>query len=196
MPDLLTRTEHEDRVALLIYFYLDEAEATLRAGETVNWLNWSANLGRELTPVLAAVYLEAAEQLVGEHGGKLRDPEQRAREWAARRANWMAGAMATTTQQAVAAGVQAGTDLDDLSYVFSKERADAAGVTETTESISWGEVFAAAELARIGRLLVPYWQIEDEDACPVCKDRNGKPTNGLNPPAHPVCRCRVLWRVP
>lgn len=220
MPDLLTRTKHEDEVAILIYFYLDEAEATLRAGESVNWLNWSANLGRELTPVLAAVYLEAAEQLVGEHDGTLREPEQRAREWAARRANWLAGAMATTTQQAVAAKFdqavrqaassnspisdsnalqQAVEELKDAA--FSRQRAVAAGATETTEAITKGEVFAAVELARIGLPLVPFWRTEEDDrVCPICAPLDGTTKDawpfavGAGPPAHVSCRCVLEWR--
>lgn len=203
MPDLLTRKKHEDEAAFLILYYLQDAEATLRAGGIVNWLDWTGQLSRELTPILAATYLEAAEQLAGEYEGRLQDAEDRARQWASQQASWLAGSMATTTQQAIQAAQAASPDgyLDDLAHVFGDGRAEAAAITETTESISYGELFASQELNRIGIFLFPYWVTErDDKVCPVCRPLDGRPReewwsqHGAGPPAHVRCRCFLEWR--
>lgn len=214
MPDLLTRTQHEDEAALLILLYLLQLDQAIGGGGQVDWLNWTAQLSRELTPVLAATYMEAAEQLAGGHDGYLTDAETRARDWAARRANWLASALATTTQNAMyqaAEGLGVTVNaippeslaefLEALEHALSEARAEAAGITETTEAITQGEVFAAAELERFGLKLIAFWQTErDGKVCPVCRGLDGRPRDewwsehGNGPPAHPACRCTLDWR--
>ena len=44
MPDLATRTEHEDEVALLILLYLQEIKFDLRDGIVPDWPEWSRRL--------------------------------------------------------------------------------------------------------------------------------------------------------
>lgn len=193
MPDLATRTDHETEVLLLILLYLQDLELSLRDGLTPNWLNWSAQLGGELTPLLAATYMEAAEQLVGEHDGRLRDASDRARQWASGRASWIAGGMAATTRDAAVAGIP-----DD--WHFSEARAQSVAITETTEAVSQGEHYGAAELAALAILLIPVWVTEEDDlVCPICNPLNRERQNvwqGLfptGPPGHVNCRCHLQW---
>ena len=194
MPDLATRTEHEEEVLLLILLYLREIETALESGLTPNWLNWTAQLGRELAPLLAATYQEAAEQLVGEHDGRLRDASDRARQWASQRAGAIAGSMATTTREAVA------TEGEVAEWHFSQARAESVAITETTEAISQGEHYGAAELAAIAILLIPVWSTAEDDlVCPICAPLNRERQNvwqGLfptGPPGHVNCRCGLQW---
>lgn len=193
MPDLATRTDHEDEVAALILLYLQDIETTLRDGGTVDWLGWTAQLGRELTGLLAATYLEAAEQLVGEYDGRARDANDRARQWASRQAAWIAGSMATTTRDAALDGVP-----DEWHFGYS--RAESVAITETTEAISQGEHYGAAELAALAIMLIPVFVTEEDDrVCSICDPLNRQRQNvwqgqfPTGPPCHPNCRCRLEW---
>lgn len=196
MPDLATRTDHEEEVALLILLYLQELEDAIRVGDYPDFNAWTVQLQAALTPLLAATYLESAEQLASEQGGYLVDADDRARQWASQHAAWIAAVMASTTRD----NWQAADSLDDLVWDFSPERAEAVAITETTEAISQGEHYGAAELAALAIMLIPVWVTEEDDrVCPICAPLNRERQNvwqGLfptGPPGHPNCRCHMQW---
>lgn len=196
MPDLASRTEHEEEVALLILLYLQELEDAVSAGLSVDLLVWTVRLQAALTPLLATTYLEAAEQLVGEHDGYLNDADERARQWASQQAAWVAQGMASTTRD----NLWLVDDPSELTWDFSHERAEAVAITETTEAISQGEHYGAAELAALAIMLIPVWVTEEDDrVCPICAPLNRERQNvwqgafPTGPPGHPNCRCRMEW---
>lgn len=206
MPDLATRTSHETEVASLVLLYLQDLEDALRSGQQVDWLQWTTSLAAALARPLASTFLEAAEQLVGEHDGWLGDGQDRAQQWASQEADWVAARMAATTRNAVAAAQQrwargvGDNFMADLEHHFSSSRAESVAITETTEAISQGENYGAAELAAIAILLIPLWVTEeDPDVCERCAAYNRDRQNvwqgdaPTGPPLHPGCRCHLQW---
>lgn len=196
MPNLASRTDHETETAAVLLLYLQELEDVLRAGQQPDWLQWTTRLSAALGVALAATYLEAAEQLVGDFDGWLNDGQDMAQQWGQRRADWVAASMATTTRN----NVYAAESIEQLAYDFSPARADTVAITETTEAISQGEHYGAAELAAIAILLIPVWDTEDDDkVCPLCGPYERQRQNvwqgdfPTGPPAHPNCRCRLSW---
>lgn len=196
MPDLATRTDHEEEVALLILLYLQELEDTLAAGGMPDLLNWTVQLQAELAPHLAATYLEAAEQLASEHGGYLVDADERARQWAGQQAAWIAQGMASTTRD----NLWLVDDPSELAWDFGLDRVLTVAATETNEAISQGQHYAASELAALAIMLIPVWQSEGDDrVCPVCSPLDRQRQNvwqgafPTGPPAHPNCRCWMEW---
>lgn len=90
----------------------------------------------------------------------------------------------------------------ELEAVLGAERAEAIGITETTNAITEGESAAASDIqGELGVTLKPYWVTEADDrVCPVCRPLHGRPRDewwaeyGSGPPAHPSCRCTLDWR--
>lgn len=255
MPDLATRTDHEEEVALLILLYLQEIEFDLRDGIVPDWPEWSRRLSSDMAPVLAAAFVVSATQLKEQFGlGASALAEEQAAEWAARQAQSVANAMAENTRRAVMqtearllaeaeaaiqaeiqaarAAVREAASLEarlaaeaellaaqeaamettievvraeipaELEWMFGEARAEAVGITETTNSITEGEVTGASDVqAELGVALKPYWVTEADDrVCPVCRPLHGRPRDewwsehGNGPPAHPSCRCTLDWR--
>lgn len=88
--------------------------------------------------------------------------------------------------------------------VFGQGRAEAIGITETTEAISQAETQAAAIVTNSTspHALHGTWvTAEDERVCPICAPLHDQPmevytrTFPSGPPAHPRCRCRIRWAV-
>lgn len=96
----------------------------------------------------------------------------------------------------------------ELERQFGKSRAETIAATEVTRAIGNGERIAAHEVAtKFGWRLARIWQTErDEKVCPICGPLQGKPgpfivlSTGFTdeipgPPAHPNCRCWLVWKV-
>lgn len=126
---------------------------------------------------------------------------RRAVDAASRRAAQLADELAQSVADQVAA---AGEAPPDLKTILSGDRATRIATTETTRTISGGEIAAADELGtislqRIGRR--PIWTIEDNAACKICLPLNGTGRDvwGIpfpeGPPAHPNCRCWLEWMI-
>lgn len=256
MPDLASRTEHEDEVALLILLYLQEIEASLREGAVPDWDGWANRLGDDIAPVLAVAFLASGAQLKERFGlGVSVQMEQQAAEWASRQAQGIAQGVANRTRLAVAeteatllaeaeqailadlraaqqavheaatmearlaaeaefAAAREAISLEstlevvraeipkELEWLFSEERAESIGITETTNSLTEGESAGAREVqGELGVTLKPYWHTEaDDKVCPICRPLDGRPQEewwaefGSGPPAHPRCRCTLEWR--
>jgi len=81
-----------------------------------------------------------------------------------------------------------------IDSLLSDNRARNIAATETTRAISTGEEYGAqAVMALTQALSTWFWEIEDSDACGVCKPLDGQERPGIEPPAHPACRCRKRW---
>lgn len=103
MPDLDSRTEHEDEAALLILLYLRHIDFDLRDGVAPDWQDWSFRLSSDLTPILAAAFLASATQLKDQFGLGVSVPlEQQAMEWASRQAQEVANGVANRTRLSIA----------------------------------------------------------------------------------------------
>ena len=88
--------------------------------------------------------------------------------------------------------------------LFGRGRAEAIGITETTEAISQAETQAAAIVTNSTspHALHGTWiTADDEKVCPICWPLHEQPqevyslTFRNGPPAHPRCRCRIRWAV-
>ncbi len=246
MPDLATRSNHEARIASAMRSLLnDQRERVARNPSSADWPSFRDRAAEVLTPLLAAVYLEAASGLLDDLGlefGKAQF-QQQAAQWATKYARVLAGELTSNLQQATSEAVArahelAGDDVDQelrkhlaalLLLVFSESRALTVGITETTRLISAGEAWAAGSVRRTdagrmvvvdhegrptgeelppgeqlvgGRTLVAFWITErDGKVCPVCSELHGHRAEvwqsqfPSGPPAHPRCRCYLVWRV-
>jgi len=88
---------------------------------------------------------------------------------------------------------------EDLERYYSPVRADMIAVTETTRAAVEGERAIVERLQKeSGIAMVPVWQTaNDERVCPICGPKHDKPiTDGQYPPAHPRCRCWVVYELP
>ena len=99
--------------------------------------------------------------------------------------------------------------------VLSIGRSKSIGATETTRAVSngrnwsfryWQRAKNTSEIDFNGKRLparevFPVWETEDDDrVCPICGPLDGKPAEqwGIfseGPPAHPICRCDVGFKV-
>jgi SPP1 gp7 family putative phage head morphogenesis protein len=81
-------------------------------------------------------------------------------------------------------------------------RAETIAITETMAALQQGKRAQWDRLTREGVLTATDWEIEwvtanDERVCPICAPLDGRraslgqPIDGLEPPAHPRCRCLV-----
>jgi len=91
-----------------------------------------------------------------------------------------------------------------LRAVVGEPRAQRIAVTEITRAINHSARVYEESMRRLGVDVVRYWvTAEDEKVCPICGPKYEKEipneTDGMEPPAHPNCRCesyvaRKDWR--
>ncbi len=191
MPDLSTRTKHEEEIAAALLLLFGE------------WQDrpWDAEAFEDqiigtLTGTLASVYAESGRQFI-DHFGLGIDPnvtDANAVRWEVMFLPILAAEMASTTEPG-------------RTGAFSPARAEMAAITEVTRAISAAEFGIAGYLATIDdpglrKLLRPVWYTKDDElVCPVCgplhglgKEEWGK-VFPLGPPAHPRCRCWLTWEL-
>lgn len=173
MPDLSSRPDHEARITAAMQALLDNQRTRIAGNPAAaDWQDFRRRATESLTPLLAAVYLEAAVGLLNTQGlGFDRAQfEQQAQQWAtgysARLAEELTANLQQATSEAVArAHMLAREDVEQefaahlaalLLIVFSDSRASTVGITETTRMISAGERGAVAMLRRTtaGQLVV------------------------------------------
>jgi SPP1 gp7 family putative phage head morphogenesis protein len=85
-----------------------------------------------------------------------------------------------------------------LAPIFGPQRAEVIAVTEITRAAAEGVKLTQQELRAAGLSFERIWRTAaDERTCPVCSALNGKPERewgGVEPPAHPWCRCATTLR--
>jgi len=186
-----------------------------------------ADVAAALIPILAATYAYAGDTLADQFRVGIDTATQgaRAQQWAEARAEQLATELQerirvsvaeaverfeTATvlleeaEQAVAAEAEAVKALEEaLQTIFSADRAEAIGITETTMAATAGEHGSARDIEReLGVTLVGYWHTERDSAvCPQCRPLDGVPDDiwqqsaPKGPPLHPRCRCWLSWDV-
>lgn len=172
------------------------------------WEKINNETANAVYPVLNDIYNEAAERMVdslpiGVDWGII---NERAAAWARQYAFELIKGMNETTIRALQAALnsffQNGMTREQLEAqlvrLFGPVRAEMIAITEVTRAAVAGERAIAAELAKDGIDMVPYWLTRnDELVCPICGPRNNKPiTDGVFPPAHPRCRCGTRFELP
>jgi hypothetical protein len=87
-----------------------------------------------------------------------------------------------------------------LAGTFGPQRARTIAVTETTRAASEGEQEVARQLAAQGIKMQPIWITANDEIvrqCPICWPRHGRKIGveipNEYPPAHPNCRCGVIY---
>lgn len=198
MPDLSTRTDHEEALTALMLSLFAQCQS-----EAIDWLGFppkAENLPTDFyarmehdveaafVEVLYVIYLESATN-VADAAGLVRDTEKRAAEaraWAKKRSEELARQLRDRIDLAISdeirtawearedAAAAAGLVLG-IGVIFSDSRAESIGVTETTAAISAGEI------NEVDRLSIEFdvnatavWVTEaDERVCEVCAPLDG-----------------------
>ncbi len=207
MPDLKDREKHERKLTQSIAdVFREHRERYQRTGRVA-----PQKLNNELTSaismVLLLIYLDSGKGLFGEFD----DPrlstsllQNRAAQWSQRYSEQLARELTQSTLDDLAAANQSGTlsRTETGQRVFSPQRAESIGITETTRATTAGEDGARREVERqLNVTLRPHWVTAgDARVCKICSPLNGRPLSTLNaykqgPPAHPRCRCFVRYEV-
>jgi len=191
-------------------------ELLVLLGDTLNignvpisfWDNASGEMVELLSPVMIEIFMDSAEQLgaslpIGVDWGLV---NEHAASWARQYTFELVKGVTNTTRRALQAALnnffqrgQTRADLEaQLVRIYGPVRAEAIAITEVTRAATEGERQIAAELAREGVDMVPFWVTrEDELVCPLCGPRNGKEiTDGKFPPIHPRDRCGTRYELP
>jgi SPP1 gp7 family putative phage head morphogenesis protein len=132
-------------------------------------------------------------------------PNNDAAEWAIEYGRQLTGQLAKTTneriQREIANFIRNGETIEQLidrvqgGYLYSRSRAEAIAITETTRAYAEGNKAAWKSAGIINKM---EWRTaNDELVCPVCSPLNGKivSIDGefvesiASPPAHTRCRC-------
>lgn len=119
------------------------------------------------------------------------------------RARVALAAILATTERGIMSAVsewiaQTGRDVealrDELSYLFSRARAENIAQTEGAFGFNRGVMAVATS---VGATQMRWYTMQDERVCPICRPMHGKrremtgsyPGGAAPPPAHPRCRC-------
>ena len=113
--------------------------------------------------------------------------------------------VAMFVQSYVTEGWTIGQLTDAIGTVFGPDRALRIAVTEVTRAYAAAEYEVATEMALLGLPMLVIWETAaDEHVCAICDERDGKAEGdgwsregkyGVEPPAHPNCRCRIRFEV-
>lgn len=168
--------------------------------------SFRAGLRDSIRPILADVHWQAGNKLAGlADYSPGRDAIRAASKWSNAYAQRLADQITNTTSEALAralANPDPQARREAIDRILGRERAENISAGEVTAGISRGESDAAETIRNeTGTRLVPLWEIEDRDACPVCRPLDGTTRSiwgrrfPLGPPAHPVCRCGLRWGI-
>lgn len=206
MPDLASRTSHETAIATALLLFMGRERDSFMDGDDFDMWSFRDGMEEVLVEPLAAVHEEAATNLAGIQGltiDRFR-PDLKSVRWASKYSK----KIAREVSRSIRDEVKIAGRLDDpgefervVNDIFGRDRAEKIGVTETTSGISIGERSVIDEVERqTGKKLIAYWQIEDYDACKICKGLNNKSESvwrrkyPFGPPSHPFCRCWCEYR--
>ncbi len=187
MPDIATRTQHEDEIAAGLVLLFSQWQ-----GVPWNRGAFEQGVSRVMRGKLAPIYTEASAGLAGQLGVDVTDAaaQANAQRWEAQYLPTLAAAIAANTDPA-------------LEGAFSRERAEMVGITETTRAISTAETALAAfvvtipvDAGGVNRMDATWYTMKDERVCPICRPLHGHDIDdiGRTPPAHARCRCSILWK--
>jgi hypothetical protein len=162
---------------------------------------------RALQVPLSTVFLEAAMAMQGQYGQVVAEAEIRrwAAQWARGYSNALSDSIVETTRDIIGRlkKISPGDQALALAAIVAgmSARAENVGITETTRAISVGESWISERWRLAGKgLLTPVWYTElDARVCEVCAPLHGAGSEVFDrvsiggPPAHPRCRCWLVW---
>lgn len=215
MPDLPNRDELERDLIR----ELSRADVTTRRqilellGDPPTLANLTPNVWGEiaerysgvLQPTLERVFIQASEFFIADVGIAITDSivSTRAGAWAAEYGANLVQNLNTTSRREIGRLVndyfQEGQTVRELSeniqrVVYNPNRAKLIAQTEITRANVEAEIEMVQEL---GNTLSARWVTNRDDlVCPICGPRDGTMQNDNwfdLPPAHPGCRCWVVW---
>ena len=175
------------------------------------WQNGWKVIAKDVEPVLVGVYLQQAEALmveinIGVDWGLINTT---ASQWSRRHGEEVLKKLFKTTYEGVNQTIpkfyEQNWSIDDLAKELerwhSPVRAEMIAVTETTRAAVEGERAYVNQLFKESNIrMIPIWQTANDEIamrCPICWPKHGKEiTDGEYPPAHPRCRCGVVYRLP
>ena len=113
--------------------------------------------------------------------------------------------VAMYVQAYVTEGWTLGQLTEAIGTVFGPDRAQRIAVTEVTRAYAAAKYQVADEMEALGLPQRIVWETEKDDlVCEICAPRDGKAEGdgwtrygpyGLEPPAHPNCRCGIMTEV-
>ena len=224
MPDVVNRDAKEAALAkavskefsiavkeLLILF--PEMEEFIATVPIEFWTAQQIALVSAIAPQLLNIYVAQAETMIDDlviYGVDWALVNEAAADWASTYTFDLVGGINNTSraalQKLIPAFFEEGMTLaqlrDRLSSIYGPTRAELIASTETTRAASEGEQEVSKRLAEQGINMQPIWlTMEDEIVrqCPVCWPKNNKKI-GVEipdeyPPAHPRCRCSVVYEM-
>lgn len=218
MPDPQKRPQWERNFGKVVRAELDKIRPSVNRGPfSVDWSRLSNGLAVALVEPYEEVFVAAFLILWFDKSLRSLDFQPPSRTafdvlpQAQRFAKAMAGGLAHEIASQTAAMVQDGVDgvtgevvdLQKVESAFSLDRIVRIATTETTRTISAGELAARDELQRITENeIVGRWITErDAAVCKVCRPLDGSKEPVWSrqfpdgPPAHPHCRCTILYEV-
>lgn len=173
------------------------------------WQNGWRDIQKKVEPILVEVFLESAEEVMRrfEFGVDLDLVNVDAANWARAHSEAVMQSLFnkryTAINENVARYFEEGWSVTELAgrlrQWYSPVRAEMIAITEVTRAVVEGERAIVRRLEReSGDKMVEFWSTaNDERVCPICFPRNNKEiTDGIYPPAHPRCRCLVVYKLP
>ena len=173
------------------------------------WQNGWRSIQKDVEPVLLDVYLQQADDLMAGIGiGVEWDMiNTTASNWARTHTESLLKELFdkrydhlnTTVPRFYEEGWNLGQLRAELERWYNPRRAEMIAITETTRAAVEGERALSEQLEKeSGIKLIPVWQTaNDERVCPLCGPKHDKEiTDNFYPPAHPNCRCWVVYRLP
>lgn len=218
MPDPKQRPQWERQFSQVVRTELDKIRPSVDRGPlSVNWPSLNDGLKTALVEPYREAFIAAFLILWFDKGLRSRDFQPpnmtpadvlpQAQRYAETMAGGLAGEITTQTAASVRGAVDGSTgevvDNSKVASAFGLKRIERIGVTETTRTISAGELAARDELQRIAENgIIGRWITErDAKVCPICRPLDGKAESIWaqqfpdGPPAHPNCRCTILYEV-
>lgn len=190
-----------------------ELRVKMERGEPIDWPKWEERAKKELEDELAAVFILIFLMM--------REDQTRASQLASAFVSRRVGSLITRMRGNFRNEINSGVPVQD---VFSPSRAETIAITEVTTAISAAENAARqesaaddpAERARgdfetpgtpvqppviVNDGTIAIWQTqEDERVCPVCGPLHDRRADSWasqfpeGPPAHPRCRCFLIYK--
>jgi hypothetical protein len=206
MADLPERRQHErDLVAALLTLFASQAQRVLEHPGQIPWGRFEQEISQALQPTLATSFMAAAENLAIANGVSI-SPADAASDYSAKVAGALAPEINRRSRQVVDDARQKASDYDAFAaavlVAYGSGRATRIAVSEVARAISQGQQLATLQYeALTGEVLVPIWHTEqDGRVCEVCAPLHGQDWEvwraqfPSGPPAHPNCRCWLVWR--
>lgn len=176
-----------------------EGNPALAVRDSGLWIKAERDAENALAAYLYLLFRRAVESFESSDLIEPRWIERSGRDWVTSRARVVATGSIRGTRDRVANRIGRGDFGDTIATEFGPRRIESISISEVGQTWSAAEIRAARELATLGEILVATWEIEDEEACPICFSLNGEPLESWlhrfpdGPPAHPFCRCRLRW---